>query len=307
MLTSSYIDEFMRTNFGSGPVMFDFAMTTRENYVVPGEVDFETTVRFFPSSIVPSVPELNQAIRVAFLGAPLQDYITLVKELPPPNVFRTTSSVAFQLTSTLDSRIETTAPVPSPSNQSASTPTAPTPTTPTVPVLPTFTTPDGNSGPSSGGGGGGEGAVLAAASAGAFVLVVAGYLVYRRSNEDVEMAGKFIDPDGHMTVTGETYVGGQSMEESTYAGNQSIDAESAAQQPSAYRSETPEWKDYHANDKSMMSEMEWEEYQGSLQHDRTPSPFESIPEEGNDSDMPYSEEEESVSERITSELDDVTL
>eukprot|EP00977_Amphora_coffeiformis_P019540 scaffold7349_cov173-Amphora_coffeaeformis.AAC.21 len=299
MLTGTYLDEFMRTNFGSGPVMFDFAMTTRENFVAPNEVDFETTVRLFPSSVVPSVAEFNQAIRVAFLAGPVQDYIALVKELPRPNVFRNTASVAFQLTSALTSRIETTAPAP------VTTQTAPTPTPPNVPVLPTYTTPDGDSG--STGGDGGGGAILAAASAGAFVLVVAGYVVYRRSGEDLEPAGKFIDPDGHMTVTGDTYVGGQSMEESTYAGTQSVDAESAAPRPNAYRSETPEWKDYHANDKAMMSEMEWEEYQESLEHDRTPSPFESIPEEGKDADLPHSEEEDSVSERIMSELDDVTL
>eukprot|EP00977_Amphora_coffeiformis_P000613 scaffold134_cov94-Amphora_coffeaeformis.AAC.19 len=96
-LTSTHIDDFLRSNY-QDPVLFDYATTTWQNFIAPDQINFVTTVRFFPSSIIPFVPELNQAVRVAFLGAPLEDYLTLLTELPDPNVFRNADSVGFQTT-----------------------------------------------------------------------------------------------------------------------------------------------------------------------------------------------------------------
>lgn len=302
MSTESYVDEFLRTNFGNGAVIFDSAETSRVNFVAPGRVDFETTISFFPAAIVPSTAELNNAVRVAFLGIPLQDYISRIQMLPQPNVFRQTTSVEFALTAQVTVQTEantTTTMTDSDSTEDSGSNT----TQGIVPELPLFGTPRAKSEDS----GGSPAGLAAAASAGAFILVVAGYLVYRRSSEEVELAGKFIDPDGHMTVTGDTYIGGQSVEESTCVGGQSTDTPADTPQP-AYRSETPEWKEYHSEDKAVMSETEWGEYQQAIERDRSESesPFEAIPEE-KELNLPYGEDDESFPDRILSELDDVTL
>lgn len=300
LVTQGYIDEFHRNAYEGSPVIFDRAETTFVNFTSPNQVDFETTFFFMPAAQVPSATELNTGMALIFNGAPLQDYIDRLVRLPSPNVFRGTTDVDFQTTSEVTRSVDTT-PADGASAGDGTTATA-------VPPMPTFDAPTARS--SDGGSGAG---ILAAAGAGAFVLVVAGYVMYRRSTEEVELAGKFIDPDGHMTVTGETYVGGQSMEDSTYAGGQSADGESTSpsQPPTSYRSETPEWREYHDGEQAMMTESEWEEYQETLEQNRTiDSPFEAIPEEQEEegeTKLPYGEDDDSFPKRILSELDDVTL
>ena len=313
LTTQSYIDEFLRGNFLDDLVLFQRAETTLENYDPPNAVGYDTELFFFPASATISTAELNQAIRFAFMGSPLQTYIGLVQSLPSSNIFRQTTDVGFQLTAQVRTEPETESDEgesdTGDGNEAASTPREP------VPDLPTYDTPPSDSDNGAEDSNGGPG-IVAAAGAGAFLLVVAGYVVYRRSTDDLEPAGKFIDPDGHMTVTGDTYVGGQSMEDSTYVGNQSMDSHSAApQQSSPYRSETPEWKEYHSEPNGMMSESEWEEYQEKLENEdegdsddgsRSRSPFEAIPEE-KEVNLPYGEDDESFPDRVLSELDDVTL
>ena len=309
--TLSYIDEVHRNAYADTPVVFDRAETVMKNFTEPNQVDFETTFFFMPAAQVPSASELLTGMELIFDGAPAENYIARLKALPSPNVFRGTTAVEFQPTSEVTRTPEATPTAPSTATDGATAGSATTtgaddrPAT-AIPPMPTFDTPVNSSENRSGGGGGG---ILAAAGAGAFVLVVAGYVMYRRSTEEVELAGKFIDHDGHMTVTGDTYVGGQSMEDSTYAGGQSAEeGESAPSQPlTSYRSETPEWKEYHAGEEAMMTESEWEEYQEKLEQDRA-SPFEAIPEEKQEeTKLPYGEDDDSFPERILSELDDVTL
>lgn len=318
--TSAYIDEFHRIAYEGFPVQFDRAETSFKNFTSPNRVEYETTFYFFPATEdvgTPPKDELINGVSAIFNGEPAEAYIEFLDSMSDTNVFKDSTGVQFDLSADLPEAPAGpggTQPAGDDRGQGGDTGTNGAGDIPAtaVPPMPTYDAPT-RSANSSGGGGG----MLAAASAGAFVLVVAGYVMYRRSTEEIEPAGKFIDPDGHMTITGDTYVGGQSMEDSTYAGTHSAEEGEAAQSQglTSYRSETPEWKEYHAGEEAMMTESEWEEYQETLDKNRTASPFEAIPEEREaeeeaDTKLPYGDDDDSFPERVVqqiSALDDVTL
>jgi hypothetical protein len=54
--------------------------------------------------------------------------------------------------------------------------------------------------------------IATAAGAGAFFVAVVGLMLYRRREQDDEDAGKYLDDDGHITVAGETFQGGSSLD-----------------------------------------------------------------------------------------------
>jgi hypothetical protein len=54
--------------------------------------------------------------------------------------------------------------------------------------------------------------IATAAGAGAFIVAVVGLMLYRRRDEDDEEDGKYLDNDGHLTVAGDTYQGGSSVD-----------------------------------------------------------------------------------------------
>lgn len=284
--TEVHLDSILRS-FYQAPVLFAFAKVSLDALVPPNQVDFTPTFFFLPNSAIPSDAQLRNALQGSFSGEFLQQYTEDVRALPSSNVFSSASAVTFQFT-------------PSRTATPTSSPVAPSPPTSNVlPTVPTFPTPDID-----GTGGGSNAGVLAAASAGAFVLVVAGYFMYRRNSDDTEPAGKFVDPDGHITVTGDTFA--NSMENSTYAGGESVDSGSP-DSPNPYRSETKEWKEYHEQERRMMSESEWEEYQEALDNSHSESPFETIEEENEATMSNYGEDDDdSLPDRVLSEMDQVT-
>jgi hypothetical protein len=54
--------------------------------------------------------------------------------------------------------------------------------------------------------------ISAAAGAGAFIVAVVGLMLYRRRDEDDDEVGKYLENDGHLTVAGDTYQGGSSVD-----------------------------------------------------------------------------------------------
>jgi hypothetical protein len=269
--TESHLDDFLRDNY-QGRVLFAFAELSLDALVPPNEVQFTPTLNFFEGSDIPSDAALRNAVQASFLGSFAVEYIASLRDLPSSNVFSSVTGVMFMFT-------PTDSPTSSPVEATQSI----------LPEVPTFTTPN-----SGGDNGGSSAGVLLAAGAGAFVLVAAGYVVYRRRSEESEPVGKFVDPDGHMTVTGDTFM------ESTTAGGQSMDSGSAAS-PSAFRNETLEWREYHSDqERIMMSEAEWEEYQDVLE--RSDSPCDTIQEE----DVQF-DEDENLPDRVLAEMDQMEI
>ena len=64
------------------------------NFAPPNQVEFDTAIYFLPGSPVPSIMELNDSVKSAFLGEYRAAYIQVLDELlPKDNVFRQTTTV----------------------------------------------------------------------------------------------------------------------------------------------------------------------------------------------------------------------
>jgi hypothetical protein len=129
--------------------------------------------------------------------------------------------------------------------------------------------------------------IATAAGAGAFFIAVVGLMLYRRRDEDDEEDGKYLDNDGHITVAGETYQGGSSVDSQSgiHRTQQFGDAESSIS-PMEWGEEAP-------------SRKVEEEHVSSL-----PMPFEDSSESDSSEDYSFVE---SGDQQDSPHLDDVTL
>jgi hypothetical protein len=129
--------------------------------------------------------------------------------------------------------------------------------------------------------------IATAAGAGAFFVAVVGLMLYRRRDEDDEEDGKYLDNDGHITVAGETYQGGSSVDSQSgiHRTQQFGDTESSIS-PTEWGEEAPSRKGE-------------EEHVSSL-----PMPLEDSSESDSSEDYSFVE---SVDQQDSPQLDDVTL
>jgi hypothetical protein len=130
--------------------------------------------------------------------------------------------------------------------------------------------------------------IATAAGAGAFFVAVVGLMLYRRRDEDDEEDGKYLDNDGHITVAGETYQGGSS-----------VDSQSGIHRTQQF-----------GDAESSISPMEWGEEMPSrkVEEEHVSSPPMSFEDSASESDS--SEDYsfvESGDQQDSPHLDDVTL
>jgi hypothetical protein len=129
--------------------------------------------------------------------------------------------------------------------------------------------------------------IATAAGAGAFFVAVVGLMLYRRRDEDDEEDGKYLDNDGHITVAGETYQGGSSVDSQSgvHRTQQFGDAESSVS-PTEWGEEAPSRKVVQEHVSS------------------PPMPLEDSSESDSSEDYSFVESED---QQDSPQLDDVTL
>jgi hypothetical protein len=245
-ITEEYLGEFFDGVLGlSEDIIYTGSTTeiTDRSFLLgqPVRVEYNTTIYLSSmSALVPSDEELNALLMSAFRGGQNAQYVETVQSLPPANIFSTTTAAEFvqQARTTATGRN-------SDSGESSNTQRA---------------------------------GVASAAAAGAFVLLLTGYAMYRRRSSDEDHVGKFLDNDGHVTVADDTYVGGSSLD--SQSGMNHI---SRPYQPSEWgdylgtegsidpleRSGSPETtlEDLHENESSSDDDSESESSSGSIEYE----------------------------------------
>jgi hypothetical protein len=176
-LTQVYLEDFFTVVFESSSLaLFEGSTTVEDETIVrfgqPIQTRYFTNLTFSGSSQIPSDGELNGLLSSAFRGDNLAAYFAEIQALPESNIFSASTSVEF-------SDLVTATPRSAGSDSTSGVPTVP---------------------------------IATAAGAGAFFVAVVGLVLYRRRDEDDEEDGKYLDGDGHITVAGETFQGGSSVD-----------------------------------------------------------------------------------------------
>jgi hypothetical protein len=177
-LTQVYLEDFFTVVFESSSLaQYEGSTTVEDETIVrfgqPIQTRYFTDLVFSGSSQIPSNGELNGLLSSAFRGDNLAAYLAEIQGLPRSNIFSASTSVEF-------SDLVGVASSESDSDDSSSG----------VPKV----------------------GIASAVGAGAFFVAVVGLMLYRRRDQEYEEAEKYLDGDGHMTVAGETYQGGSSLD-----------------------------------------------------------------------------------------------
>jgi hypothetical protein len=176
-LTQEYLEDFFSIVFDTSSIaQFEGSATVENRTIVrfgePIQVRYFTDLTFSGSSQVPSDGELNGLLASAFRGDNLAAYLAQVQELPEDNLFSQSMSVEFEVVVDTSSNSD--------SDSSSGVPTV---------------------------------GIATAVGAGAFFVAVLGLMLYRRrEQDDEEGGGKYLDDDGHITVAGETFQEGSSLD-----------------------------------------------------------------------------------------------
>jgi hypothetical protein len=175
-ITAAYLNDYFLVNFESTSlVVFKDAQTMMiSNSFVFGQpvaINYNTTLEFGPASFVPDQAGLQATLESAFTGQNLQVYVGILQNLPLGNIFSTTSSVEYDPNPALAAE----SPTASSSDSTAKT-----------------------------------AGIAAAVGASAFLMVLAGLVIYRRSYDGEDEIRKYIKDDAHTTCDGETCVAGSS-------------------------------------------------------------------------------------------------
>lgn len=88
------IDEFAQTSLTNLDDFITFMIRNSFDFGEPVQADYRSTGLFNPSSIfLPTVRELDELITEAFTDDSLDEYVSLLQNLPSRNIFSTTSGV----------------------------------------------------------------------------------------------------------------------------------------------------------------------------------------------------------------------
>jgi hypothetical protein len=209
-LTEGYLEDFFTIVFESSSLAaFEGSTTIEDETIVrfgqPIQTRYFTDLTFSGTSQIPSDGELNGLLSSAFRGDNLAAYLAEIQALPESNIFAGSTSVEFEAVSAGSST----------SNSGSDSSSSGVPTV----------------------------GIATAAGAGAFIVAVVGIMLYRRRDEDDEEDGKYLDNDGHITVAGDTYQGGSSVDSQSgiHRTQQFGDAESSIS-PTEWGEEVPSRK-----------------------------------------------------------------
>jgi len=189
-VTAGYLNDFFRGVLDLSQDIV-YSRSTTENtdrefrLGQPVRIEYNTSIYLSKTStLIPGEEELNALLMSAFRGAQNAAYLEAVKSLSLTNIFASTTKVEFVQdmqpsaagrNAGGDNDISDSGKSPSPLNAQKI-------------------------------------GVSAAAAAGALIVALTGYAMYRRRTTTDDAVGKFLENDGHLTVAGETFVGTSSLD-----------------------------------------------------------------------------------------------
>lgn len=140
----------------------------------PIRVRYKTTITLSKASVVlPNEAALKELLRSGFMGTFLDVYLDKLEALPSTSLFKGTGAAEFSSVTVKASRHK--------GGKSS------------------FLSQNASNSEKIG--------ITAAATAGAFFLLLTGVAMYRRRNDGEEVDGKYDDDEAHITVAGDTYTG----------------------------------------------------------------------------------------------------
>jgi hypothetical protein len=96
-LTKAFINNYFGTIYPTTLLSAETVLVDGNfNFGAPVDMLYNTTLMFSPGSEFPPEDQLNTELEAAFTGDSMASYLAIIQELPPSNIFETTSLVEFQ-------------------------------------------------------------------------------------------------------------------------------------------------------------------------------------------------------------------